>query len=235
MIDLYVYPGTNTLKNNFNIKDPVVLEKLEANYTSLCIRELQENPIKGNYDFEHYCNIHKYIFYDIFEWAGTPRTIPIEKEEPALGGLSIEYTKPEEIEKEAVRVLDEMRSRPWEEMSLQEQTKCLTEDMANIWKVHPFREGNTRTAVIFSCDFMESKGIPLDRSLFEKNSAYMRNSLVAFNAIFSDLGNLSKPEYLQKIVGDSLERGLMNNPNSLAAQRHIKNRRDRNKGRDLER
>ena len=35
----------------------------------------------------------------------------------------------------------------------------------------------------------------------------MRNALVAANAIFDDLGDLRKPEYLYRIVQDALERG----------------------------
>lgn len=35
----------------------------------------------------------------------------------------------------------------------------------------------------------------------------MRDALVAASAIFSDLGDRRKPEYLYRIVGDALERG----------------------------
>lgn len=47
--------------------------------------------------------------------------------------------------------------------------------------------------------------MPIDRSLFEKNSAYTRNALVAASAIFKD-ADFRKPEYLVKIIKDGLER-----------------------------
>ena len=46
----------------------------------------------------------------------------------------------------------------------------------------------------------------MDRALFEQNAAYMRNALVAATAIFAD-GDFRKPEYLYRIIKDSLERG----------------------------
>ncbi|RAX55595.1 cell filamentation protein Fic, partial [Helicobacter monodelphidis] len=35
--------------------------------------ELNANPIQGNFDYQHLKDIHKYIFQDIFTWAGKDR------------------------------------------------------------------------------------------------------------------------------------------------------------------
>lgn len=83
--------------------------------------------------------------------------------------------------------------------------------LAKIWKVHPFREGNTRTTVTFCCQFADHIGLNPDRKLFEDNAQYVRTALVAYNAVFKDLGDLSKPEYLIKIVEDAFERGKNKN------------------------
>jgi len=77
----------------------------------------------------------------------------------------------------------------------------------DIWKVHIFREGNTRTIVTFICQYTESKGFALDTELFEQNSAYVRSALVAASAVFKGLGDKSKPQYLVKIVKDALRKG----------------------------
>lgn len=42
--------------------------------------------------------------------------------------------------------------------------------------------------------------------LFENNAHYVRTALVAYNAVFDDLGDLSKKEYLLKIVEDAITR-----------------------------
>ena len=79
--------------------------------------------------------------------------------------------------------------------------------MAELWKVHPIREGNTRNTVTFCCDFAESKGFGLNRELLKDNSAYLRRALIAASAKFTNLRDLSQSEFLRKIVRDGPEQG----------------------------
>lgn len=209
MLDPYVYPGTNILKNVLDIQDRQMLDDAEADYVSLRLRELVENPLEGDYDVSHLTEMHKYIFQDIYEWAGKIRTIDIEKEEPALGGLSIEYSDKANIEKDLSTVLSNMVLRPWKSLSLDDRVKYFSEDLAAVWKIHGFREGNTRLTITFCCQFIESKGIPIDRTIFEKHSAYVRTALVAYSAVFHDLGDLSQKGYLERIIGDSLKNNAL--------------------------
>lgn len=206
MKDPYVYKNSEILKNKFEIKNEESFKEMEADYTSMRIKELVVNPIKGEYDFKHFLSIHEYIFQDIFEWAGEIREIDIEKGEKSLKGISIEYEKHENVEKAVREVLEKMNERNWNEMEIEKRAKYFSLDMAELWKIHSFRDGNTRTVAIFCTDFLESKGLPLDTFLFENHSTYVRNALVAASAYFSDIGNLSKPEYLINIVKDSMER-----------------------------
>lgn len=204
MLDPYLYPGTDILKNVLGIKDKQMLDDAEADYVSLRLRELAENPLDGDYSVRHLAEMHKYIFQDIYEWAGKIRTINIEKEEPALGGLSIEYSDKTKIEDDLAEALKRMVSRSWIDLSLDDKAKCFSKDLAAVWKVHGFREGNTRLAVTFCCQFIETRGIPINRTIFEKHSAYVRTALVAYSAVFHDLGDMSKKEYLERIIRDSL-------------------------------
>lgn len=205
MLDPYVYPGTNILRNVLDIQDRQMLDDAEADYVSLRLRELAEKPLEGNYNVDHFTRMHKYIFQDIYEWAGKIRTINIEKEEPALGGLSIEYSDKTKIETDLFDALKKMVSRSWVSLSLDDKVKSFSEDLAAVWKVHGFREGNTRLVVTFCCQFIEAQGIPIDRTIFEKHSTFVRTALVAYSAVFHDLGDLSKKEYLERIIRDSLE------------------------------
>ena len=61
--------------------------------------------------------------------------------------------------------------------------------------------------ITFCCLFIEAQGIYIESNLFKDNATYMRDALVAANAIFSDIGDLRKPEYLYRIVEDALEQG----------------------------
>lgn len=205
MTDPYVYPGTDTLKNLLGIQDKNLPDDAEADYVSLRLRELAEHPLSGDYGVSHFAKMHKYIFQDIYGWAGEFRTINIEKEEPALGSLSIEYSDKAEIEGGLAEPLRKMNSRSWADLTPGDRAKCFSEDLAAVWKVHAFREGNTRLVVTFCCQFMEAQGIPINRMIFERNSVYVRTALVAYCAVFHDMGDLSKKEYLERIIGDALE------------------------------
>jgi len=100
-----------------------------------------------------------------------------------------------------------MRQKKWQEMDLHNMAIEFSDSLAKLWRVHPFREGNTRTTVTFCCQYADSVGMVLDRELFEKNAQYVRTALVAYNAVFDDLGDKSKPEYLVRIVEDAIGRG----------------------------
>lgn len=148
--------------------------------------------------------MHEYIFQDLFDWAGQPRNIAIYKEEDILGGQSVEYSDPFDIVTDVHHVLSDMRDKDWKSMDTNEASKEFCDSLAKLWKIHPFREGNTRTTVTFCCQFIDEQGFIINRELFEKNARYVRTALVAYNAYFSDGSDFSKKEYLEKIVFDSL-------------------------------
>jgi cell filamentation protein len=88
-----------------------------------------------------------------------------------------------------------------------EKAVQFSDSLAKLWKIHPFREGNTRTTVTFCCQYADEIGLRPNRELFEDNAAYVRTALVAYNAVFADIGDVSKPDYLIRIIEDSLIRG----------------------------
>jgi len=53
MLDPYVYPSTDILKNILGIQERKLLDDAEADYVSLRLRELAESPLRGDYDFAH--------------------------------------------------------------------------------------------------------------------------------------------------------------------------------------
>ena len=204
MIDSYLWKNTQVLKNKLNIKDQKELDEAEANYTVFRLKELALNPLNGNYDLKHLLLMHQYIFQDLYVWAGQTRNIQIYKEEDVLGGMSIEYTEPDKINIEIINALNEMISKKWENMDKQAIANEFCDSLAKLWKIHPFREGNTRTTITFCCQFADEKHLNISRKLFERNSIFVRTALVAYNAFFKDGNNFSKKEYLRRIVFDSI-------------------------------
>lgn len=204
MLDPYLYAGTETIVNLFNEQNEERLKEIEANYTSLRLRQLFEKPIKGKFGFAHLCRMHKFIFQDIYKWAGKIRTINIVKTEAVLGGLSVEYSDKNQITTTANKILTNFSNINWQTKNTKELSEKFSKNMALLWKIHPFREGNTRTIINFCCDMARANNIPIKRELFEENSLYVRNALVAANAILKDIGDKSNLEYLQRIVFDAI-------------------------------
>lgn len=203
MRDPYLYEDVNVLRNKLNIKDQEVLDGAEADYVSLRLKELVMNPLKGDYHTEHFLEMHKNIFQDLYDWAGVPRTISIYKEEDVLGGMSVEYSDPFDIISDLHFALENMRSKDWDLSKREKAALDFCDSLAQIWKVHPFREGNTRTAITFCCQYVDELGFNINRELFENNARYVRTALVAYNAFFSDGKDFRKKEYLERIVFDS--------------------------------
>ena len=198
--DPYLYPGTTVLINKFDLRDQRRLDEIEANYTSLRLSDLSENPMTGNYDINHLCSMHRYIFSDLYAWAGVFRTIDIEKAEPVLGGISIEYCPHSKIEHTLEKYLKEMQAINWLKLPRNEQAEGFSKYFALIWQIHPFREGNTRTVTHFCCQYADSVNMMIDRQVFQRNSEYLRSALVAARAVFYDLGDRSQPQHLYRIV-----------------------------------
>ncbi|MFA5528398.1 MAG: Fic family protein [Peptostreptococcales bacterium] len=207
MKDPYLYPNTEILINKFDIKDADTLNALEADFTSSRLKDIIQNGIEGDFNLEHLLKFHYTIFQDIYYWAGQVRTINIEKPEPALGGISIEYSDINKIESDIITVLSELKSIKWNELNIQGKSISFSKFMAELWKIHPFREGNTRTIVTFCCYYAEKEEFPLDTDLLKDNSDYVRNALVAASAVFHDLGDRSNLEYLTRIIDDAINRG----------------------------
>lgn len=73
------YEGTTCLINKLDIRDEKTLIETEAAITFAKASLLEENPIDGSFDFAHFKEIHKFLFCDLYDWAGEIRTIDISK------------------------------------------------------------------------------------------------------------------------------------------------------------
>ena len=204
MRDPYRYKDVPVLCNKLRVLEQDLLDDAEADYVVFRLKDLALNPLSGDYHTPHFLKMHEYIFQDIFEWAGEVRTISIYKEEDVLGRLSVEYSDPFDIVNDLHHVLSDMRRKEWKDMDRLQLAKEFCDSLARLWKIHPFREGNTRTTITFCCQYADEMGFPINRKLFEENSRYVRTALVAYNAYFADGSDFSKKEYLERIVYDAL-------------------------------
>ena len=204
MKDPYVYENTEILINKLNIRDEKVLLQAEADLTTQRLIDIDDEILsnKTQFDFKHIKKIHQYIFQDIYEWAGVPRTVNIAKPEEVLNGLSVEYTDKNFIEENMNKALVRLNEVDWKNLSLGMKSKEFTRRLADVWKVHPFREGNTRTIIKFSCQYAKTNGFPMKEELFKDYSNYVRKSLV-----LASIGEYAEYKYLERIIKDAIEQG----------------------------
>lgn len=201
MKDPYVYEETGTLKNKLGIKDYEELRKAESDISFVKLLTVDRDVDCSKFDLDYIKNIHKYILDDIYDWAGEFRTVPMVKPEDILGGDTVRYAYPKEIEPKAKECLNELNRVNWNAKSLDDKAMNFTKLIAELWQVHPFRDGNTRTIVTYAFRFAEEHGFRMDRKLLLDNFTYVRKSLVKA----SD-GEYSDYQYLYKIIKDSIQR-----------------------------
>lgn len=73
------YPGTAVLINTLNIRNQADLDAVEGTIVPAKAALWETMPSTESFDFEHYCAIHRFLFEDLYEWAGKPRTVDISK------------------------------------------------------------------------------------------------------------------------------------------------------------
>ena len=135
----YCYQNSNTLINKLEIKDQATLQKYEARITAAKSLALRQKGITGNFDKNHFVSIHKYIFEDIYPFAGKFRTENIAK------GY-FRFAEWEYIEEELDKLLLKLKNENYlNEKSEEELAKALAYYMSELNVLHPFREGNGRT------------------------------------------------------------------------------------------
>ncbi len=78
---IYCYKGTNVLRNRFGTRNSQELREAENDITAVRQQDMLQNPIKGNFTINHLCGIHKYLFGDIYYFAGRLRKESIAKGE----------------------------------------------------------------------------------------------------------------------------------------------------------
>ena len=79
-----------------------------------------------------------------------------------IPGISLEYSAPKNIERDLNVVLAELNDVNWSGKNIDEITAKFTGELAKIWRVHPFRDGNTRTTLAFAESYSKEHGFPID-------------------------------------------------------------------------
>ena len=188
------------------------LNELECDFVSMRIVELLSiDNFELSVDYLKY--VHKYLFQDVYEFAGEFRKINFSKHEKILNNDSVAYGDFKTLIESLEYDISLEKNKNYNDMSIVEVIKNITDFTSSIWQVHPFREGNTRTTAVFIEKYLISLGYNVDNSLFKDKSVYFRNALVRSNYFNNYLNIKEDKSYLIKFY-ENLLLGKNNNLHS---------------------
>lgn len=186
-IDAFCYPGTNVLRNKADIQVQGALEAFEL---EMVIARSNEPWPAGKLDVGHYRSLHHHLFQDVYEWAGTFRTVRI-------GKSGIWFCYPEHISNELIKLFDWLKSEQFfQSLSGVDFSKKAARLLAELNAIHPFREGNGRTQMSLLTILVDDAGLPFNIAALEP-----KRSMDAM--IDSFKGNLIP---LQELIADLVRR-----------------------------
>lgn len=182
--DPYVYPGTTVLKNIPGIRNQEILDRFEADRVGQRSLELIERPLPGLFDIEHLQGIHRFLFQDVYAWAGEFRTVDIAKGNSYFAHvLCIEST---------LKGLFEKLSKEQHLRAVNQERLAgrVAEILGTLNAVHAFREGNGRTQREFVRELAHKNGYWIDWSKVAQEELYEASEasfMRADNTLFEKL------------------------------------------------
>ncbi len=140
------------MKNELGIEDPAELRRREGYLAVRRQQQLERSVFRRTFDFRHLCFLHRWLFQDVYAWAGQTRNVPINKD-------GSEFAQPQFIQAEADRIFTKLRR---DEHLRVVDAERLPHDLAELFgdinALHPFREGNGRVQRLFLTQLVGLRG-----------------------------------------------------------------------------
>ena len=150
------YPDTTVLVNKLDIRTQELLTEAESVLVTSCSVKLEKTMRFENVDFDYYKNLHRQMFSDLYDWAGTVRKINISKKGTVFCNAS-------DIERIGTLKFERLKNQKFlKEMKKDEFLDELTDLYHELNMLHPFREGNGRTLRLFVTLLVRNTGRDID-------------------------------------------------------------------------
>lgn len=155
-----------------------------------------------------YLSIHRRLFTDIYSFAGKIRDYNITKKEWVLNGETVIYASAESLKETLEYDFDVERKFKYKGLGEQEIIEHIANFISNLWQIHIFGEGNTRTTAVFLIKYLRKLGFKeVNNDLFALHSWYFRNALVRANYEDLSKGIYSTEKYLIQFLSNLLLKG----------------------------
>ena len=151
-----------------------------------------------------YISLHKRIFAGVFKHAGHIRDYDITKKEFVLRGSTVYYMNWEDLRRALDYDINQEKQFSYKGLSQDEVIAHLAKFVADLWQIHAFCEGNTRTTAVFTIQYLRFLGYDVNNDMFAANSWYFRNALVRANYKNVQQGIEYSPIYLERFFRNLL-------------------------------
>lgn len=167
----YTYKNSSVLKNKLNITTEEKLKEYETKMVALKLASIDKADFKRTYDEEHLKAIHKYLFEDVYDFAGQYRLENITKD-------NFIFSQYQYIDENIKEVFKKTNIHSLEDLPFEELIIKLSDFMTDLNVLHPFREGNGRATREFIREFLDKLGFEIN--WFEIDYNYiLRASMLA--------------------------------------------------------
>lgn len=204
--------------DDVNQRQPIA-DCQKINITSKRIVELI-NKDDFSFSIETLQNTHIYLFHDIYDFAGQFRLCNLTKKEPIINNETVIYADYHEIKNLLVYDFSIEKEKNYQNLALDKKVKNLAKFTSNIWQIHPFRDGNTRTIAVFMIKYLSMLGYDINNDNFKANFTYFRNALVLSNYYNQEKQISPNFEYLIEFYNN-----LLCNSNDIVDLENIKKKK----------
>ena len=185
-------------QHNATDNDMQEADKVSANITKILSSQTLDFSAKG------YIALHRRIFEGVFKHAGKVRDYNITKKEWVLDGDTVHYLNWEDLHRALDYDIEQERQFIYKGLTTDQLIKHIAHFVSNIWQIHAFGEGNTRTTAVFAILYLRDLGYKVENDMFAQHSWYFRNALVRANYRNAVEGIDYAPEYLERFFRNLL-------------------------------
>jgi fido (protein-threonine AMPylation protein) len=187
----------------------------EADKVSIHIAEILSEKT-FSFSPAEYISIHKRLFEGIYPFAGKIREYNITKSEWVLNGETVYYASFETLKATLEYDFEQEKTFNYKMLSKVQIVEHITRFVANLWQIHMFGEGNTRTTAVFIIKYLQTLGFDVTNDLFANNAWYFRNALVRAN-----YNNFQKNIHATNTYLELFFRNLLLGENNVLKNRYL--------------
>lgn len=159
----YTYGMTDVLKNKLNIRNEEELKEYEKKVVALkllSIRKEVYEKFENNFNEERLRFIHKYLFSEVYDFAGEYREENITKD-------NFKFSDYRYIKDNIKIIMEKISLDKLTNLTEDELVSFISSIMTDLNVLHPFREGNGRATREFIRELLEYLGYEIDFFLID--------------------------------------------------------------------